>query len=345
MIKKRFILPLIILAMLAGIATVQHNVNAQKVDRRTKSRLRTYLKDNHINGIILVNGNHGQPQVISNRLTTKKKQVITPKSLFPIGSLQKLITGVAIYHLVQNKGLKWDTSLGHYYPKIPGSDQVNIQQLMTYTSGLRNDGTLPAKMLTNEDQQEEFFLHHFKATTDHEWCYQDIDFQLLAAIIRKQTHQSYFHYVKQAILKPLKLRQVKMIYQVKPTQLPQTMQDKVTWPLITQTASAELGAGDLAISPNNYWKFITKGVLNNQRLIREFASQPKSQREAYFGGVYFQGNIIRANGSEPGYNCCFFADYRTKKTLMFFTNNIDYNTLRHDANDLYQFYYGEQIQP
>ena len=101
----------------------------------------------------------------------------------------------------------------------------------------------------------------------------------------------------------------------------------------------------MLLSPLNYWNFIYHSVLSKPKLIKNFANQPKSQREAYFGGIYFQGTVIRANGSEPGYNCCFFADYKTKRTLMLFTNNIDYQTLRQTAEELYEIYYGEQIQP
>ena len=197
----------------------------------------------------------------------------------------------------------------------------------------------------NKKSQERFFLHHFKNTASHDWNYQDIDFEMLGAIIRQRTHDDYYHFIKKTVLRSLNHQQLKMVYQVKPRQVLQTMQPGVTWQILSQTASSEIGAGDLLLSPLNYWKFICHDVTSNPKLIKSFANQPKSQREAYFGGVYFQGTVIRANGSEPGYNCCFFADYKTKRTLMLFTNNIDYQTLRQTAEELYEIYNGEQIQP
>lgn len=340
MTRKLFyllLIPVIILGVL--LWSPQKNVNASQVDRKTKLELQAYLHDHHINGIILVNGKKDQPVVLRNKLTTNPAQVVTPNALFPIGSLQKLITGVAVYQLVQKGELKWSTPLSKYYPQIQGSDQITLQQLMTHTSGLQNDGALPKKTLNNEQSQERFFLHHFKNTANHDWNYQDIDFEILGAIIRQRTHGGYYHYIKKTILKPLNH------HQLKPRKVLQTMQPGMTWQMLSQAASSEIGAGDLLLSPLNYWNFIYHGVLSKPKLIKNFANQPKSQREAYFGGIYFQGTVIRANGSEPGYNCCFFADYKTKRTLMLFTNNIDYQTLRQTAEELYEIYYGEQIQP
>ena len=73
----------------------------------------------------------------------------------------------------------------------------------------------------------------------------------------------------------------------------------------------------------------------------EFYQQAAKQKVAYFGGVYFGGDIIRANGSVPGYNCCFIANYKTKKMVMLFTNNIDYLTLKSTSDYLFHNYRGD----
>lgn len=112
MTRKLFyllLIPVIILGVL--LWSPQKNVNASQVDRKTKVELQTYLHDHHINGIILVNGKRDQPLVLKNKITANPAQVVTPNALFPIGSLQKLITGVAIYQLVQRGELKWETPL------------------------------------------------------------------------------------------------------------------------------------------------------------------------------------------------------------------------------------------
>lgn len=75
-------------------------------------------------------------------------------------------------------------------------------------------------------------------------------------------------------------------------------------------------------------------------MITEFYQESQKQEVAYFGGVYFDGDIIRANGSIPGYNACVIANYKTKKMIMFFSNNIDYLTLKTVSDDLMHNYMG-----
>ncbi len=43
----------------------------------------------------------------------------------------------------------------------------------------------------------------------HTWDYQDVDYELLAAIISKESHLSYNDYIQKNFAKPLKLRQIK----------------------------------------------------------------------------------------------------------------------------------------
>ncbi|EDX43286.1 hypothetical protein Lreu23DRAFT_4805 [Limosilactobacillus reuteri subsp. rodentium] len=73
----------------------------------------------------------------------------------------------------------------------------------------------------------------------------------------------------------------------------------VDWHQVTVTTSSDFDAGNLFMSPNNYWKFVYNDVLSNPKMIPAFYQQAKNQEVAYSGGVYFDGDIIRANGSIP----------------------------------------------
>lgn len=42
--------------------------------------------------------------------------------------------------------------------------------------------------------------------------------------------------------------------------------------------------------------------------------------------------MIAGNGSIPGYNSCFIANYKTNETVMMFSNNIDYLDLKEDSD-------------
>ncbi|WP_251576354.1 serine hydrolase domain-containing protein [Limosilactobacillus agrestimuris] len=319
--------------------STQQQSKASAVDQQTQTQLYDYLKSHHINGVILVNDKGSQPVTITNNENANKNQIVKTNRLFPTASLQKIITGTAIYQLKQEKKITYDTSLHKYFPQIDGSQDITIRELMNHTSGLVNNDR-PALPLRGQKQQIAYMLEHMRNDHVHTWDYQDVDYELLAAIISKQSHSTYNAYIHSDFAKPLQLHQIKDFSEVTPKQVPQPMDPAISWHQVTVTTSSDFGAGNLFMSPNNYWKFIYNEVLGNSKMTTEFYQQAKKQEVAYFGGVYFDGDIIRANGSIPGYNCCFIANYKTKKMVMLFSNNIDYLTLKTASDDLLHNYMG-----
>lgn len=303
-------------------------------------QLYQYLKDHHINGLILVNGTNEQPVTISHRTTSQRSRLVTTKRLFPTASLQKIITGTAVYQLEQQNQLTWDTPLHQFFPKIDGSDQIVIRQLMNHTSGLINNDR-PQTPLKGQRQQIAYMIKHLKYDHSHNWNYQDVDYELLAAIISKQSHQSYNAYIQKAFIQPLNLHQVKDFAELKRTEVPQPLDPMVTWHKVAVTTSSDFGAANLYISPLDYWKLINQKVLGNPVMLDEFAQQAQQQQVHYFGGVYFNGDLIRGDGSIPGYNSCFIANRKSKRMIMFFSNNIDYLKLRTTAHDLTNLYFNQ----
>lgn len=169
------------------------------------------------------------------------------------------MTGTAIYQLKQQKKLAWDTSLHHYFPQVDGSDDITIRELMNHTSGLVNNDRPPFP-LTGEKQQIAYMLKHLRNNHVHTWDYQDVDYELLAAIIRKQTHASYNDYLHTNFAKPLRLRQIKDFSEVAQGQVPQPTDPAVDWHQVTVTTSSNFGAGNLFMSPNDYWTFVYNDV-------------------------------------------------------------------------------------
>lgn len=320
--------------------STQQQSKASAVDQQTQTQLYDYLKSHHINGVILVNDKGSQPVTITNNENANKNQIVKTNRLFPTASLQKIITGTAIYQLKQEKKITYDTSLHKYFPQIDGSQDITIRELMNHTSGLVNNDR-PLMPLKGQKQQIDYMLAHLNNDHVHTWDYQDVDYELLAAIISKQTHSTYNAYIQRKFAKPLHLRQIKDFSEVNKKNVPQTMDSTVDWHRVTVTTSSDFGAGNLFISPNNYWQFIYNYVLKNPQMVNEFYQESQKQEVAYFGGVYIDSDIIRANGSIPGYNACFIANYKTKKMIMLFSNNIDYLTLKSASDDLLHNYMGE----
>lgn len=304
-------------------------------------QLKDYMKFHHINGVMLVNDkkDRSRPIVVTNKETSNKSQIVKTDQLFPIASLQKIMTGTAIYQLQKQKQLDWNTPLSKYFSQVPGSKSITIRELMNHTSGLINNAR-PSKPLKNQQEQIAYMLKYIKYDHIHTWDYQDVDYELLAAIISRLRNTTYNNYVQNNFAEPLRLRKIKDFSEVSQSEVPQPMVNNVNWHKVTVTTSSDFGAGNLFMSPNDYWKFVYDRVLKNPKMINKYAHQAQHQEVAYFGGVYFKGNVIRADGSIPGYNCCFVANYKTKRMIMLFSNNINYFTLKRAADHILHDYMG-----
>lgn len=240
------------------------------------------------------------------------------------------MTGSAVYRLKEENKLNWNTPLSKYYPEVPGSKSITMCELLNHTSGLINNAR-PSKPLKNQDEQTKFMLKHMTYDHLHTWDYQDVDYELLAAIISKENAVSYNDCVKNSV-KSLGLKQIKDYAEVEKDEIPQPMVNNVSWRKVTLTTSSDFGAGNLFMSPKDYWKFVYNDVLKNPKMINEFSHMIHNQEVVYFGGVYFNGDVIYADGSIPGYNCCFVADYKTKRMVMMFSNNINYWRLKETSD-------------
>lgn len=81
------------------LASAQAKIKADPSDRQAQNQLHDYLKSRHINGVMLVNGKGSKSITMTNRETTNKREIVSANQLFPIASLQKIMTGTAIYQL------------------------------------------------------------------------------------------------------------------------------------------------------------------------------------------------------------------------------------------------------
>lgn len=340
--KKKIVISALVILCALVFLFMHSGKTLETGTKNSQRQLKYYLESHHINGVMLVNGKNGSPIVVKNNETSDKQKIVKANKLFAIASLQKIMTGTAIYQLKQKNQLNWATPLSKYYPQVPGSKEITIQELLNHTSGLINNNR-PSSPLKNQKEQIAYMLKYIKYDHLHTWDYQDVDYELLAAIISKQTSLTYNAYIQKEFAKPLKLKQIKDFSEVKKEEVPQPLGNNVDWHKVTVTTSSDFGAGNLFMTPNEYWKFVYNKVLKDPNMIKAFSRQAQSQAVSYFGGVYFKGNVIYAEGSIPGYNCCFVANYKTKQMIMLFSNNIKYLDLKEASDFLRRNYMGEFV--
>ena len=77
------------------------------------------LRKNKVNGLILINGNSNSshPEVITNTPSFTSVK-IKATHFFPIASLQKGLTGIAVYYLIKTKKINLDTPLSRFFPNL-----------------------------------------------------------------------------------------------------------------------------------------------------------------------------------------------------------------------------------
>ena len=133
----------------------------------------------------------------------------TPKTVFRLGSITKMVTAIALMQLQEKGLLNVQDPVQKFLPDYPLGDEITIHHLLSHTSGivsvtdLSNIGEIQRQKLTLP-QTLEYFKHaplQFKPGTD--CAYSDSGYILLGAIIEAITKRPYGEYVQKHIFDPL----------------------------------------------------------------------------------------------------------------------------------------------
>lgn len=133
-----------------------------------------------------------------------------PDTKFNLGSMNKMVTAVAIAQLVQQGLVDFDALISHYLSDLPDeiAAKITVAHLLTHTSGIFGFFASPkwAEYQDNPDTVRGYFPLfmdeplRFEPGTRYEYC--NSNFTLLGAIIEAVTGQNYFDYVREHIYTP-----------------------------------------------------------------------------------------------------------------------------------------------
>lgn len=297
------------------------------VTRTEKKQIQTFLNKSNANVMVLVNGPHSKQPVRIQHSTVAKDspQYITENKLFPIGSTQKMLTGMLVLRAIKAHKLSFNTKLSKYYPQVPNSKQITVRELLTHTSGLADKSRFSDQPLSDQQAQLNYSISHLSSSGGHGWIYASVNYALLAGILSKVYHESYAELVKNYYLAPNDLHQAKFYYQV---QSPQDVlgtgmlagNQQSHWHHIKRQLSTYLGAGDMLISPANYWVIVTQAFNTHRPLFEEIMHAKVAPDSHYFAGGYVRDGILHSNGTVEGYTCNVFTN--GKQTMMLFSNSM-----------------------
>lgn len=170
-------------------------------------------------GKIIANGSLGR----GSGVTQNKMQ---PDTVFPIASITKTITTVALMQLIEDGYLRLDSKVAEVLPQFAESpfDGITLLHLLTHTSGLYPDGgcfnenalkspwTLMDEAYKLWDGSGEFdwikagISGGLRRPVGSEWMYNSFGFVLLGEVISKVSGQYANDYIMKKVIEPLAMK-------------------------------------------------------------------------------------------------------------------------------------------
>jgi CubicO group peptidase (beta-lactamase class C family) len=134
----------------------------------------------------------------------------TVDTRFRIGSMNKMVTAVAVLQLVEGGKIDLEATLGEYltdYPNKNVASKVTIHHLLTHTGGTGDifgpDFDAHRRELrTHDDYVKLYGERELEFEPGSQWAYSNYGFILLGAVIERVTGQSYYEYVQEHIYEP-----------------------------------------------------------------------------------------------------------------------------------------------
>ena len=142
---------------------------------------------------------------------------VTSETVFPVGSITKTMTGLAVTQLIAAGKIDLDAPAGKYVPglPIPARDAL-VRHLLNHTSGLVNYTELPEfprgaeRPVTRAEVLGWFSAKPLQFEPGTRYNYTNSGTFLLGLIIEHVTGQSYDEYVRQNIFTPFGMQHTSM---------------------------------------------------------------------------------------------------------------------------------------
>ncbi|WP_417881848.1 serine hydrolase domain-containing protein [Xanthomarina gelatinilytica] len=131
---------------------------------------------------------------------------VDEKTIFGIASVNKTLTSVAIFKLIEEGKLNLKTTLNSIFNDVPSDKKnITIEQLLTHTSGIADDFIMEGEV-DAEKARKLLFKEKLLFKPSDGFQYSSDTFNLLAMVIEKVSGKSYEEFVRKNVLKPLKMK-------------------------------------------------------------------------------------------------------------------------------------------
>lgn len=293
----------------------------------------------HFNGTVFYSNKKETIKINKGFSNIQFDVAINNDTRFPIASVTKLFTSLAILQL-QEKGLiDFDDKIGKYINSLPENcKDITIRDLMTHHSGLENE---PVGAVINKYSIDDYIKNFVKKSNDtSKFNYNNVDFVLLSKIIENITKKPFSQSIEELITQPLKLENTGFVseneiiknlaYGYHNYSFGEGEKDE---PLFNDRRyiSNYYGSGGIYSTAEDLYKFLL--AIKDNKLISEKLKVQfllKSQTDDYVDwlsgkptfGLYFddEENVYRRSGSIDGFNSKIIINKDFDKILIILCN-------------------------
>ncbi len=169
----------------------------------------------HIPGLALAITHDNQVLHVKGYGKANAQQPITPQTQFPIASLSKSFTAIAVLQLMEAGQINLDAPVKQYLPEFTLADskaasQITIRHLLNHTSGLSDLGfseSFLPQPTTNAERVSSLHNARPVAAPGTEFHYFNPNYDLLARVVEVVSGQSFDEYLRSHIFTPLQMSQ------------------------------------------------------------------------------------------------------------------------------------------
>ena len=271
-----------------------------------------YFKDSSNVGLAVGIIRGEQTQILCYGTTDKPSGIpITPESVFEIGSITKVFTGILLAEAIRRGEVKLDDPANKHLPPegqmpLKGKSPVTLRHLVTHTSGLpRLPDNIDREVFFSDNPYRTYtveqlyeYLHRTSVVPGKQHAYSNLGMGLLAHILALSAGKDYEALVKERILEPLGMDDTSIALsedQKRRLALPHDKGKQVSnWDIPTLS-----GAGALRSPVSDMLKFLSANV-NPHSMTDDGRRTTDEKRKTKNESLYLDSVILHPSSVYPG---------------------------------------------
>ena len=328
-----------LLTVTIGLLGIKTKDSSQIID--------SYLKQVEFSGTVLFAQNN---RVVLREgygtTDTSLQTYISPDTPFPLLSVTKSFTALAILQLVEDGKINLQDKVSKFVSDFPNGNSITIHDLLTHTSGLPSTQSkipFPAQPVSQALEEYEQIVPVFKP---HEnYLYSNVGYQLLALIIEKASGMSYFEYLFKKITEPVGMLNTHHSLELlqhndisTPVGRSLINQNNYKSVLFSTVTNTQFGAGGLYSNVDDLYNWVL--AVNKDSLVKQESFQKMTAVHAlsdigYGWIVVIPQKIFWSSGHDIGFTSFVLNDLTQEQVLIILSNNDNSLFFNQEMRSLY----------